>query len=43
MNYISQNENSGIEKYINHPQSGVPVKSTIMMEDEKYVLHDWIK
>lgn len=43
MNYYLQNENSGIEKYINHLQSGVPAEvTTIMMEDEKYVLHDWI-
>jgi DNA primase len=41
--YYLQNENSGIEKYINHLQSGVPQElTTIMMEDEKYVLHDWI-
>jgi DNA primase len=41
--YYLQNENSGIEKYINHLQSGVPQEVTaIMMEDEKYVLHDWI-
>ncbi len=41
--YYLQNENSGIEKYINHLQSGVPEEvTTIMMEDEKYVLHDWI-
>jgi DNA primase len=26
MNYYLQNENSGIEKYINHLQSGVPEK-----------------
>ncbi|EIA09098.1 DNA primase [Flavobacterium frigoris] len=43
MNYYLQNENSGIDKYINHLQSGVPQEvTTIMMEDEKYVLHDWI-
>jgi DNA primase len=43
INYYLQNENSGIEKYINHLQSGVPAEvTTIMMEDEKYVLHDWI-
>jgi DNA primase len=43
INYYLQNENSGIEKYINHLQSGVPAEVTsIMMEDEKYVLHDWI-
>jgi DNA primase len=43
INYYLQNENSGIEKYINHLQSGVPQEvTTIMMEDEKYVLHDWI-
>jgi DNA primase len=41
--YYLQNENSGIEKYINNLQSGVPQElTTIMMEDEKYVLHDWI-
>jgi len=43
INYYLQNENSGVEKYINHLQSGVPQEvTTIMMEDEKYVLHDWI-
>jgi DNA primase len=43
INYYLQNESSGIEKYINHLQSGVPQEvTTIMMEDEKYVLHDWI-
>jgi DNA primase len=43
INYYLQNENSGIEKYINHLQSGVPAEvTTIMIEDEKYVLHDWI-
>jgi DNA primase len=41
--YYLQNENSGIAKYINNLQSGVPQElTTIMMEDEKYVLHDWI-
>jgi DNA primase len=41
--YDLQNENAGIEKYINNLQSGVPQElTTIMMEDEKYVLHDWI-
>ncbi|UQD55067.1 DNA primase [Flavobacterium sp. K5-23] len=43
INYYLQNENSGVEKYINHLQAGVPQEiTTIMMEDEKYVLHDWI-
>ena len=43
INYYLQNENSGVEKYINHLQSGVPDEVTsIMMDDEKYVLHDWI-
>jgi DNA primase len=43
INYYLQNENSGVEKYINHLQSGIPDEITsIMMEDEKYVLHDWI-
>lgn len=43
INYYLQNENSGLERYINHLQSGVPEEvTTIMMEDEKYVLHDWI-
>lgn len=43
INYYLQNENSGVEKYINHLQSGVPQEiTTIMMEDEKYVLHDWM-
>jgi DNA primase len=43
INYYLQNENSGIENYINHLQSGVPDEITsIMMEDEKHVLHDWI-
>ena len=43
INYYLQNEDSGVEKYINHLQAGVPQEVTsIMMEDEKYVLHDWI-
>lgn len=43
IDYYLQNEDSGLEKYINHFQSGIPDEVTnIIMEDEKNVLHNWI-
>ncbi|RTY90479.1 DNA primase [Flavobacterium sp. GSP27] len=42
IDYYLQNENSGLDKYINHYQSGVPDEVTnIIMEEEKNVLHNW--
>ena len=43
INFYLQNEDSGLEKYINHIQSGIPDEVTnIIMEDEKNVLHNWV-
>ncbi|MFV8344835.1 DNA primase [Flavobacterium sp. ZB4P13] len=43
IDYYLQNEDSGLEKYINHFQSGIPDEVTnIIMEDEKNVLHNWV-
>lgn len=43
IDFYLQNEDSGLEKYINHIQSGIPDEVTnIIMEDEKNVLHNWI-
>lgn len=43
IDYYLQNEDSGLEKYINHFQSGIPHEVTnIIMEEEKNVLHNWI-
>ena len=43
IDYYLQNEDSGLEKYINHFQSGIPVEVTnIIMEDEKNILHNWV-
>ena len=42
IDYYLQNEDSGLDKYINHYQSGVPDEVTnIIMEEEKNVLHNW--
>ena len=43
INFYLQNEDSGLEKYINYIQSGIPDEVTnIIMEDEKNVLHNWV-
>ena len=43
IDYYLQNEDSGLEKYINHFQSDIPDEVTnIIMEDEKNVLHNWV-
>ncbi|RYJ52767.1 DNA primase [Flavobacterium petrolei] len=43
IDFYLQNEDSGLEKYINHIQSGIPDEVTnIIMEDEKNVLHNWV-
>ncbi|MFV5694741.1 DNA primase [Flavobacterium sp. LB3P122] len=43
IDYYLQNEDSGLEKYINHFQSAIPDEVTnIIMEDEKNVLHNWV-
>lgn len=43
MDFYLQNEDSGLDKYINHIQSGIPDEVTnIIMEDEKNVLHNWV-
>ena len=42
IDYYLQNEDSDLEKYINHFQSAIPDEVTnIIMEDEKNVLHNW--
>jgi DNA primase len=42
IDYYLQNEDSDLEKYINHFQSSIPDEVTnIIMEDEKNVLHNW--
>ncbi|MFV8373833.1 DNA primase [Flavobacterium sp. LB1P71] len=43
IDYYLQNEDSGLEKYINHFQSAIPDEVTnIIMEEEKNVLHNWV-